>query len=71
MLCTSYCFNQKRNFTCITGSWHRGTNSKENENLLDYKIPNKKLVHKICCISEALVAHTCNPSYSGGRDHED
>jgi hypothetical protein len=23
------------------------------------------------CTSQVLVAHTCNPSYSGGRDQED
>jgi hypothetical protein len=26
---------------------------------------------KNCGISQALVAHTCNPSYSGGRYQED
>jgi hypothetical protein len=29
------------------------------------------VVTKITIMSQALVAHTCNPSYSGGRDQED
>jgi hypothetical protein len=31
----------------------------------------KKLKIKTKCMGQALVAHTCNPSYSEGRDQED
>jgi hypothetical protein len=37
----------------------------------DYqRVHNLSLVKK-CWSSWALVAHACNPSYSGGRDQED
>jgi hypothetical protein len=28
-------------------------------------------MHQKTCICRALGAHACNPSYLGGRDHED
>jgi hypothetical protein len=45
--------------------------------LLASILHNVSLVHRLACTeqealgSQVLVAHTCNPSYSGGRDQED
>jgi hypothetical protein len=33
--------------------------------------PVRKTTHQKLRESQALVAHTCNPSHSGGRDQED
>jgi hypothetical protein len=36
-----------------------------------YRIFSGRLIIKKTFTNQALVAHPCNPSYSGGRDQED
>jgi hypothetical protein len=39
--------------------------------ILEYVHSHGADTFKMCILSRALVAHSCNPSYSGGRDQED
>jgi hypothetical protein len=36
-----------------------------------YGYQNKQYIYKTTMLGRTPVAHTCNPSYSGGRDQED
>jgi hypothetical protein len=65
-----------------SGIFFTGTNSissidcswfwRSLENSLSFMHGNRKLMYKYqCFLSQVLVSHTCNPSYSGGRDQED
>jgi hypothetical protein len=39
--------------------------------LLKLEVAEVGCLKKVSYLSQAQVAHTCNPSYSGGRDQED